>query len=159
MKDTIQFQCFNGCKNNSSFWSWARLQFGHWKFTQQLIKLQDMYVLARFNTMVLLQLFFVIVSGNYGGREIWSLNRCALMQLYWRTLVLMKLIQQNANCLVLPPSLKMDHRFGGSYRIVLSSIVTKNFTQQLVNFLLKQARFLWTISYAEQKDLELIVAN
>jgi len=53
----------------------------------------------------------------------------------------------------------MDHRFGGSYRIVLSSIVTKNFTQQLVNFLLKQARFLWTIYYAEQKDLELIVAK
>jgi hypothetical protein len=46
------------------------LQFGHLKFTQQLIKLQDMYVLVRFNTMVLLQLFFVIVSGNYGGREI-----------------------------------------------------------------------------------------
>lgn len=124
--------------------------------------MQDVYVLVRFNTMVLLQLFFVIVSGNYGGREIWSLNHCALMQamqLYWRTLVLMKLIQQNANCLLLPPSLKMDHRFGGSYRIVLSSIVTKNFTQKPVNFLLKQERFLWTISYAEQKDLELIVAK
>lgn len=114
----------DGCRNNSLLWSQKKLRIDHLNSIQLQIKLPNMYALvwSMIQKCRIMVSFFVKGRGKGQEREIGKVAECTKswsMQQYWRTLILMKLIELSASLLLQLLFLITDHRFGDSFEIMI----------------------------------------